>query len=195
LKLERNIMRLLKSIWWVGLAGALLVWAPGACAQAKQPTPPPPAKKAPAAAQKAAQQVEGPAAPKAAPQAKPAEPSTEAAGADLQVGTRRDPFASLIGGRTTQDRPETVCRAPGKGGIVVETMVVDGIARSASAVIAVVRTPQQRVYFLREGDRLCDGRVERITLEGLTLRQTSRDVFGKPIERIVSKRIFPSAGE
>lgn len=143
--------------------------------------------------------------PPAASQGKPATESSEAAveapagatgGSDMQPGNRRDPFSALVS-RTGAGKQtaETTCRAPGKGGITIDTLRLDGIARSASAVIAVVRTPQQRVYFLREGDRLCDGRVDRITMEGLNLRQTSRDAFGKPIERIVSKRIFPSAGE
>ncbi len=206
-------MRLLKSIWVAAVAGAVLLTGAGMNAQAKQPAPAqtPPAKKsaAPAGAPATAPAKQAPAksapsmaaatpAPaKAAPAAAaPADAAATMGGSDLQPGNRRDPFAALVArGKAAKQAPEISCRAPGKGGIVIDTLRIDGVARSSTEVIAVVRTPQQRVYFLREGDRLCDGRVERITMEGMTLRQSSRDAFGKPIERAVSKRLFPSAGE
>lgn len=169
-----------------------------------------PAKKAEAPAKKAEVQTKKAAPPAKAPasQAAPTAPAGTAAtapasaatpigGADMPVGNRRDPFAALVAksGRGQRQAPEITCRAPGKGSVAIDTMRVDGVVRQGSLMIAAVRTPQGRVYFLRERDQLCDGRVERITMEGLTLRQMSRDAFGKPIERPVSKRMFPSAGE
>ncbi|MGC1202948.1 MAG: hypothetical protein WA879_15475, partial [Candidatus Acidiferrales bacterium] len=59
----------------------------------------------------------------------------------------------------------------------------------------VVSNPEQRVYFIREGDHLYDGTVEKIGLDGVTFRETSKDAFGKPVERVVTKRIYASAGE
>jgi Tfp pilus assembly protein PilP len=56
-------------------------------------------------------------------------------------------------------------------------------------MVAVISTPQGRVYFVREGQRLYDGIVERITLDGIVLRERGQDAFGKPIERLVSKRL------
>ncbi|MBI3405196.1 MAG: pilus assembly protein PilP [Acidobacteria bacterium] len=165
----------------------------------KTPATKAPATKAHAAPSKSAPAKQGkaPAAtkPGAAAAAPAAADAAKAASSELQPGNRRDPFASLISGGKQGPDTEMSCRAPGKGGIVIDTMRVDGIVRSSSAVLAVVRTPQSRVYFLHDGDRLCDGRVEKISMDGVTLRQTSRDAFGKPIERMVSKRLFPSAGE
>jgi len=84
---------------------------------------------------------------------------------------------------------------PGKAGLVIATVRVDGAVRSGSAMIAVVSNPEQSVYFIREGDRLYDGDVEKIGLDGVTFKENSKDAFGKPVERMVTKRIYASAGE
>jgi Tfp pilus assembly protein PilP len=219
------MMRLLKPIWTVVVAGAVSLGAAGVAAQAKQPPPAktPPAKKTtpvvqtPAPASKApakttaapakttssapakgtsTQATKAPAKAPAASAPAGAAPAASAGDSEMKPGNRRDPFESLLAGRQREGAaPEVTCRAPGKGGIVIDTMRLEGVVRSSQVVIAVVKTPQQRVYFLRDGDRLCDGRVEKISMDGMTLRQQSRDAFGKPIERPVSKRLFPSAGE
>jgi hypothetical protein len=106
---------------------------------------------------------------------------------------KRDPFKPLVaqheeGGGVTN-------LPPGKAGLQVSTTRVDGMVRSPNGMIAVVSNPQQRVYFLRDGDRLYDGEVVRIGLDGVQFRQFSKDAFGKPVERMVTKRLYPSAGE
>ena len=62
-------------------------------------------------------------------------------------------------------------------------------------MIAIVSNPQQRVYFLREGDKLYDGSIEHITLEAITFHEIGKDAFGKPLEREVTRRLYPSPGE
>jgi len=42
---------------------------------------------------------------------------------------------------------------------------------------------------------LYDGDVEKIGLDGVTFKENSKDAFGKPVERMVTKRIYASAGE
>jgi hypothetical protein len=130
-----------------------------------------------------------------APQASPAPPSVAAAkpeGAEPIV-SRRDPFAPLIavsvGGGNYEHLP------PGKAGLVVGTVRVDGAIVAPSGMIAVVSNPQDRVYFVRVGDRLYDGDVEKISLDGVTFKENSKDAFGQPVERLVTKRIYPNAGE
>ena len=106
---------------------------------------------------------------------------------------KRDPFESLVGrehgGGTTGPLP------PGKAGLQVSTLRLDGIVRAPSGMIAVVSNPQSRTYFLREGDQLYDGRVEKIAMDGVSFHEVGKDAFGKPLERQVSKRIYASAGE
>ena len=78
---------------------------------------------------------------------------------------------------------------------MVATVRVDGTVKSPGGMIAVVSNPEQHVYFIREGDQLYDGDVEKIALDGVTFRENSKDAFGKPVEREVTKRIYASAGE
>lgn len=107
---------------------------------------------------------------------------------------RRDPFESLVA------RQEAAAKGaqnlpPGKAGLQVATLRVDGIVKANSGMIAVVTNPQSRTYFLREGDRLYDGAVEKISMDGVTFHEEGKDAFGKPVERQVNKRIYSMAGE
>ena len=108
--------------------------------------------------------------------------------------SRRDPFESLT------SRQEAAARAganlpPGKAGLQVGTLRLDGIVRAPNGMIAVVTNPQARTYFLREGDQLYDGRVEKIAMDGVSFHEIGKDAFGKPVERQVNKRIYSSAGD
>ena len=107
---------------------------------------------------------------------------------------RRDPFESLIGRKQAQDALSKNL-PPGKAGLQIGTLRLDGIVKSANGMIAVVANPQQRTYFLREGDQLYDGKVEKISMEGVTFHEEGKDAFGKPVERQVNKRLYSSAGE
>jgi hypothetical protein len=123
----------------------------------------------------------------------PAPPADAGAGTDAtktEMVGKRDPFAPLI-----NDKKDTVHLPPGKAGLVIATVHVDGAVRSGSSMIAVVSNPEQSVYFIREGDKLYDGDVEKIGLDGVTFKENSKDAFGKPVERMVTKRIYASAGE
>jgi Tfp pilus assembly protein PilP len=107
---------------------------------------------------------------------------------------RRDPFESLV------SRQQSAANAaknlpPGKAGLQVSTLRVDGIVKATNGMIAVVTNPQARTYFLREGDRLYDGAVEKISMDGVTFHEEGKDAFGKPVERQVNKRIYSIAGE
>jgi Tfp pilus assembly protein PilP len=114
--------------------------------------------------------------------------------ASEQKIARRDPFESLIGRKQAQDALAKNL-PPGKAGLQVGTLRLDGIVKSANGMIAVVANPQNRTYFLRDGDQLYDGKVEKISMEGVTFHEEGKDAFGKPVEREVSKRLYSSAGE
>ncbi len=168
-----------------------------------------PAQPAPAAAKPAQAAASKPAAKSAAKttpkakRAKTAAPRKEGAStsgapaAPVESETkasRRDPFESLT------SRQEAAARAganlpPGKAGLQVATLRLDGIVRAPTGMIAVVTNPQARTYFLREGDQLYDGRVEKIAMDGVSFHEVAKDAFGKPVERQVNKRIYSSAGE
>lgn len=174
-----------------------LCLVPGVWAQAKPATKTAPKAKSTTIAPKKA------AAPKAAAQAKKAPtaaaPAAAAAPAEAPAVdkteallNKRDPFVPLINDKKDKGGQHL---PPGKAGLVIATVRVDGAVRATSGMIAVVSNPEESVYFIREGDRLYDGAVEKIGLDGVTFRENSKDAFGKPVERVVTKRIYASAGE
>ena len=174
--------------------------APGLRAQASPAAPQPGKPAAPAAAKKPPAK---PATQKVAKAPKPAKPVETAVNPDApkegeQAATtssaRRDPFESLVARQQAQARATSVL-PPGKAGLQVSTLRLDGIVKAPNGMIAVVNNPQARTYFLREGDQLYDGRVEKIAMDGVSFHEIGKDAFGKPVERQVNKRIYSSAGE
>jgi Tfp pilus assembly protein PilP len=161
------------------------------------------AKPASPAASKPAAQAAKPAAKPAAKA--PAKPVVKKAKADAATAAtapaesemkqaRRDPFESLVSRQQAQ--ANAIAKLPpGKAGLQVSTLRLDGIVKSPNGMIAVVSNPQARTYFLREGDHLYDGSVEKISMDGVSFHEEGKDAFGKPVERQVNKRIYPSAGE
>jgi Tfp pilus assembly protein PilP len=123
--------------------------------------------------------------------AKPVVSATPAADKEVKVA-KRDPFESLVGREHTGARIDL---PQGKAGLQVSTLRLDGVVRAPNGMIAVVSNPQSRTYFLREGDQLYDGRVEKIAMDGVSFHEVGKDAFGKPVERQVNKRIYASAGE
>jgi Tfp pilus assembly protein PilP len=107
---------------------------------------------------------------------------------------RRDPFDTLLSkARSGTDPPENL--PPGKAGLIIETLHINGIVNSPTGTVAVVSNSQQRVYFLRDGDKLYDGSVQKISLDGITFLETGKDAFGKPLERTVTKNLYQISGE
>ena len=147
------------------------------------------AKQSKPAAKPAPKRVAKKSAPRAAKPAGSATPATEK---EVKVA-KRDPFESLIG--REQSGGKTGPLPPGKAGLQVGTLRLDGIVRAPNGMIAVVSNPQSRTYFLREGDQLYDGRVEKIAMDGVSFHEVGKDAFGKPVERQVNKRMYASAGE
>src|SRR6266550_3603 len=181
--------------------------APQAKAPAKAPAPAPQAK-APAKAPAPAPQAKAPAKAAAAPapakapavakspakeaEKKPAKPPVEKPAEVKVSGVRRDPFDPLMN-KPSQGTETPQALPPGKAGLVVGTLRIDGIVGGVHGMIAIVSNPQQRVYFLREGDKLYDGSVQHITIEAVSFQEIGKDAFGKPLERQVTKRIYPTS--
>ena len=182
-------MRLVKTL----ILGILFAAAaPGLLAQAAKPAAAP-AKPVVASAKKStAKKAAKPAAKDAA---KPAESDAQSTSTEGESkGGRRDPFESLVGRQQAQ-AANAKNLPPGKAGLQVSTLRLDGVVRSANGMIAMVSNPQARTYFLREGDQLYDGKVEKIAMDGVSFHEIGKDAFGKPVERQVNKRLYSSAGE
>lgn len=105
---------------------------------------------------------------------------------------RRDPFAPLLA-KEASANGTPLNLPPGKPGLMIGSLHIDGIVNGPNGMIAIVSNPQQRVYFLREGDHLYDGQVEHITMDGIAFHQTGKDPFGNAVEREVAKRLNPTS--
>lgn len=137
-------------------------------------------------------------APVAAPAAAaPAVPSPAALAdqtpAFTESGHGRDPFAALI--RPSDPNAGRTNLPPGIGGLQVATLRLQGMVKTSDGMVAVVANPQDSVYFLHDGDHIFDGVVEKIGIDDVTFRQESKDAFGRTIDRDVSKRLYPIAGD
>jgi hypothetical protein len=177
------------------------------------PAPKPASAAAPAAPKPAVAHTPKPEAPRAAKTAagakakpessastKPAAPAGTvlrpvAARIPPTPASRRDPFHPLLSKQPAQTAAATPNLPPGKAGLTIGSLHLDGLVRGPNGMIAVVSNPQQRVYFLREGDRVFDGQVLRITLEEVSFRQSERDALGNPINHEVTRRLYPTPGE
>jgi hypothetical protein len=179
----------------ITLVSAILLTAAATCAHA-QAQPAATAPTAKAAMRPAATPAPKPAAKRVAKKHAATNSSEDASGSSLAAQARiarRDPFESMLGRQKAGGDVKNL--PPGKGGLQVSTLKIDGIVHGPNGMIAVVSNPQQRTYFLHEGDQLYDGRVEKIAMDGVSFHETSRDAFGKPVERSVNKRIYSTAGE
>jgi Tfp pilus assembly protein PilP len=193
----------------ITLVSAILLTAAATCSHAQgQPPAKAPAPKAaaarPAGTPAAKPAVKRVAKPAAKPAAKPPVEKKHTAAKSTEVASgssapeqgkvaRRDPFESLVGRQKAATDAKNL--PPGKGGLQVSTLKIDGIVHGPNGMIAVVSNPQQRTYFLREGDQLYDGRVDKIAMDGVTFHEMGKNAFGKPEERQVNKRIYTNAGE
>jgi hypothetical protein len=175
--------------------------APAAPASAKPSAPATKPSATPAAKPAAKVPAKAPAKPAAKAAARPAvkkagsgAAASNAAPVESEIKqARRDPFESLV---NRQQATNAISKLPpGKAGLQVSTLRLDGIVKASNGMIAVVSNPQLRTYFLREGDHLYDGTVEKISMDGVSFHEEGKDAFGKPVERQVNKRIYPSAGE
>lgn len=111
-----------------------------------------------------------------------------------RVVDRRDPFRSL------QVGPEDVVGGrplpPGKRGLVISQLTLVGVVSTPTEKIAVVNMRgKNRAYFLREGDELFDGFVNRITDDGVLFKERAKDAFGKEYGREVVKSLFGSGAQ
>ncbi len=110
-----------------------------------------------------------------------------------ESGHGRDPFEALI--RPSDPNAARANLPPGIAGLQVATLRLEGMVKTPDGMMAVVANPQDSVYFLHDGDHVYDGVVEKIGIDDVTFRQQSKDAFGRTIDRDVSRRLYPIAGD
>src|SRR5438105_316113 len=184
--------------------------APKAAAKKKSTTSPaklaapkaavskPTAKAKPASVKPAAKPAAKAAAPKpvakpAAAKAKaPAKPAAEAAAAPAQAtgaqaaSRRRDPFINPI--TAVREGLSTACQG-GKRCLEVTEIILRGIVRAPTGMIAVVENAAQRTYFLRENDPIYNGFVQKITPDTVVFKEHFIDSLGRDNQREIVKTV------
>ena len=162
----------------------------------------PAAKAKPASVKAAAKPAAKAAAPKPAakPVAKPAvakakapaKPAAEAASAPAQgtgaqaASRRRDPFINPI--TAVREGLSTACQG-GKRCLEVTEIILRGIVRAPTGMIAVVENAAQRTYFLRENDPIYNGFVQKITPDTVVFKEHFIDSLGRDNQREIVKTV------
>lgn len=106
----------------------------------------------------------------------------------------RDPFAPLISDTPSKGKRAEPIRPPGEAGLVIGEIHVQGTVQGPHGAAAVVSDPAGRVYFLRAGDKVFNGTVERIDLNGVEFIEHSRDAFGREFDRRVTRPVQSTLG-
>jgi hypothetical protein len=115
--------------------------------------------------------------------------ASPAAAAPAPSGARRDPFRPLVIKGKGDDIPTRL--PPGKGGLVIGQLTVQGIVRSLDGKwIAVVDNKTKRAYFLYAGDELYNGTVSRITENSVVFAERVNDPTGRQQSREVVKQML-----
>jgi len=139
-------------------------------------------------------------APPSAPVASPIPLGTRVGEPPTQYddGGRRDPFVSLIAPKAAPTPANSAAArarpVAGLGGLAISDVVVKGLIRSGTTLIALLQGPDGRTYMAKRQDRLQDGVVTRIESDAVVFTERSADAAGvvrardvrKPIRAVVS---------
>ncbi len=98
------------------------------------------------------------------------------------------------GGGGGQPRGPTI-RVPGKRGLVIARLKLEGVVLHLGGLIAVVDDFRNRAFFLRETDVLYNGVVERITWDSIVFKENVLDGQGRVTTREVVRRLSSAPGE
>jgi hypothetical protein len=77
---------------------------------------------------------------------------------------KRDPFLSPV--TTGHSLPSAACAA-GKRCLMIDQILLRGVVKTATGMIAVVANSANKAYFLRENDPVFNGYVVRITADSI----------------------------
>ncbi len=106
-----------------------------------------------------------------------------------QPDGRRDPFTSVIGIGTGADSRSRSPRAEGAAGIAVADLTVRGVMQSRNSMTAMIQGPDKKTYVVHAGDKLADGVIKAVTLQGLVIVQEVNDPLSLVKQREVTKRL------
>lgn len=101
---------------------------------------------------------------------------------------RRDPFLSPV-----VSSPNGPGCSTGKRCLAIDQIVVRGVVKSDTGMIAVVVNAMNKAYFLKENDPVFNGYVMKITGDSVVFKETYQDKLGKDLTREVVKKLTTPA--
>lgn len=105
---------------------------------------------------------------------------------------RRDPFRSLIGPTPRLSRENA---PPGPPGFMIDELDLQGVVQTRQGYVAMVRGPDNTGYLIREGDKVFDGEVVRVTANSVVFRQAVNDPTRIERYREVVKELSAQTGQ
>ena len=108
---------------------------------------------------------------------------------------KRDPFISLAKKEEKSDAAEMVLppplesRPPGLPGLLISEVTVTGMATGPEKEMVILKGIDNSTYFAREGSKLFDGFVQKVTDEQVMFKREQVDTRGKQRVSSVVKRI------
>jgi len=103
---------------------------------------------------------------------------------------KRDPFVSPISTASGTVLPASNCTS-GKRCLVIDQLVLRGVVKTATGMIAVVANSINKAYFLHENDPVFNGYVVRITGDSVVFKENTVDRAGRQGTREVVKKVTP----
>lgn len=101
---------------------------------------------------------------------------------------KRDPFVSPVSTSTGVALPASNCSS-GKRCLVIDQLVLRGVVKTATGMIAVVANSINKAYFLHENDPVFNGYVVRITGDSVVFKENTVDRAGHQGTREVVKKV------
>jgi hypothetical protein len=118
------------------------------------------------------------------------EPGVTPGGYTYNPAGRRDPFVSLLIGRTLTGKKSK----PGLEGMLISEVSLVGIAKDVQGYICMLSGSDSKTYFVRVGAQLADGKIINITQRTVTFREEIKDPFSTKPFRDIEKSLNPGVG-
>jgi type IV pilus assembly protein PilP len=133
----------------------------------------------------------GAAAPAAATTPGTQVPALEPQGYDYNPAGRRDPFISLVQRTTQATGTSATSRPTGLGGLSIEQIRMTGVVKGRQGFSAIVKGADNRMYSVKAGDELYDGKVRAVTADAMFLIQSVNDPLSVAKTREIKRLLRP----
>jgi len=102
---------------------------------------------------------------------------------------RRDPFVNPIRQLQSDAAPPPASLPPGIAGLLIGQANLVGVLKTTTGMRAMVVATGGRTFFLKENDKVYNGRVTKITADSLVFEESVLDPLGQTVKREVVKKL------